>query len=140
METVVIKGERFELELAADPKSRQTGLMNRSSIPDHGGMLFVFPDSEVGMQGFWMGNCLIDMDVIFLDPHGRVTAMHTMKAQAPRRPDESEADYDRRMPRYSSAYPAQFAIELQAGTFERLGVRVDERIDLDLRRLKALAR
>jgi uncharacterized membrane protein (UPF0127 family) len=111
--------------------------MHRTEVPADGGMLFVFPESEV--RSFWMGNCLVDIDVIFLDPRGRVTAVHRMKAQPPRRADESEADYDRRMPRYWSAYPAQFAIELKAGTLDRLGVKVEDRIDLDLDRLKRLA-
>lgn len=140
IEQVVIGGETFALEVSADSQSRQHGLMERTEIPDHGGMLFVFPDNEVVVQNFWMGNCPIDMDILFLDPRGVVTAAHRMKAEPPRSPNESEAEYDRRMPRYSSGYPAQFAIELKAGTIERLRIRVDDRIRLDLDRLKAMAR
>jgi uncharacterized membrane protein (UPF0127 family) len=80
------------------------------------------------------------MDIIYLDARGTITAMHRMKAEAPRRGDESESQYDARMPRYSSALPAQFAIELKAGTLDRLGVEVDNRIELDLKRLKSLAK
>jgi uncharacterized membrane protein (UPF0127 family) len=79
------------------------------------------------------------MDIIYVDPAGYVTATHHMKAESPRGADESETEYDRRMPRYSSAYPAQFAIELQAGSLERLNVRVEDKIALDTARLKAMA-
>jgi uncharacterized membrane protein (UPF0127 family) len=36
-------------------------------------------------------------------------------------------------------YATQFAIELRAGSIERLGVNVDDKIELDLARLKAMA-
>jgi uncharacterized membrane protein (UPF0127 family) len=139
-EKVVIGGHTFELELAIDPKSREKGLMHRDHIDDNGGMLFVFPDSQVAVQNFWMGHCLVDMDIIYLDRKGTVTAVHRMKAQQPQREGESDADYKRRIPHYSSGYPAQFAIELQGGWLDRLKVRVDQRIELDLARLKAMAR
>lgn len=139
-EKVVIGGETFELELAVDTESRQRGLMHRDHIDEHGGMLFVFPDREVRVLNFWMGHCLVDMDLIFLDRRGIVTAVHRMKAQEPQRPDESDAAYEQRIKHYSSGYPAQFAIEVKAGTLDRLKVRVDDRIPLDFARLKAMAR
>ncbi len=137
-ETVVIAGRTFHLELAADPASREQGLMYRESIPEDGGMLFVFPAARP--QSFWMGNCLVDMDIIFLDSQARVTAMHDMKAEPPRGDSESEAAYRARMPGYSSVYPAQFAIELQDGWLERLGLQVEDKIPLDVDRLKRVAR
>lgn len=139
-EQVVINGETFTLEVAADDASREMGLMHRTEIPDHGGMLFVFPDSKVKVQEFWMGHCPIDMDIIYLDGMGGVTATHRMKAEPPQGPDETDDDYKQRMPDYSSGYPAQFAIELKAGTLDRLKIAVDDRITLALPHLKAMAR
>ena len=141
-EPVTIAGETFALELAVDDAHRADGLMNRTSIPDHGGMLFVFPDSKVQVQSFWMKNCVVDMDIIYLDSRGRITAMHHMKALPPKWNDETEPEYESRVSerRYLSGYPAQFAIELQAGTLDRLHLQVDQKIDLDLARLKAMAR
>jgi hypothetical protein len=137
-ERVTIDGETFRLELAADPVSRTQGLMHRASIPADGGMLFVFPRPD--HRSFWMGYCLVDIDVIFLDAQGRITAMHQMKAEPPRQADESRLDYERRLHhvQYWSNYPAQFAIELKGGTLDRLDIEVDEKIDLDLKRLKAM--
>jgi uncharacterized membrane protein (UPF0127 family) len=135
--TVEIAGERFTLEIAADDESRARGLQGRMGIPADGGMLFVFPRPL--RQAFWMEDCLVDIDVIYLDAQGRVTAAHTMKVEPPRRSTETEAAYQRRLRKYPSVYPAQFAIELKAGTIDRLGIGIDRKIELDLPRLKAMA-
>ena len=111
--------------------------MGVTSIDPAGGMLFVFPKSEV--RSFWMKNCVIDMDIVFVDGQGRVTAIHTMVVEPPQLADESDLAYQRRLTPYSSRYPSQFAIELRAGTAERLGIGFDDRIDLDVERLRALA-
>jgi hypothetical protein len=65
-----------------------------------------------------------------------------MAALPPRREDETELAYDARMREksYWSRLPAQFAIELQSGWLDRLDLAVDDRIELDLQRLKAAAR
>lgn len=137
-ESITISGHTFDLELSLDEAARTEGLMYRQSIPETGGMLFVFPESEI--RSFWMGNCLIDIDLIFLDARGRVTALHRMKRAEPRGEGESDFAYRNRMPSYWSNYPAQFAIELHAGWLDQLNLHVDDRIELDLDRLKELAR
>ncbi len=137
-EVLWIGGERFRLEVAADPATRRHGLMQRASLEPDGGMLFIFPDAR--LRSFWMGHCLIDIDVIFLDAGARVTALHAMRAEAPQGPEESDAAYRQRMPGYGSVRPAQYAIELRGGTLARLPLRVGDRIELDSGRLAARAR
>ena len=136
-EQVVIAGEQFKLEVAQDEVMRTKGMMGRTEIASDGGMLFIFPTSQV--RSFWMGNSLVDIDNMFLDRDGRVTAIHTMKTEDPRKEDETEVAYKTRMPGYSSVYATQFAIELHAGSIQRLGVDVDDKLELDLARLKAMA-
>ena len=97
----------------------------------------MFPDAQV--RRFWMLDCVIDMDILFLDPLGIVTAVHHMKAD-PQRPGESRDAYLGRLKLYPSVAPAQFAIELKAGTADRLGIKTGQKIELDRRRLKSLAR
>ena len=135
---VTIKGRAFTLEVAADAASIERGLMNRETIPQGTGMIFIFPDAQP--RNFWMKDCLTDIDIMFLDAAGRVTATHRMKTEPPRRADETDQDYGRRLPSYPSRWPAQFAIELPAGTLEQLNVRFEDKIELDVDRLKALAR
>ena len=136
-EQVIIAGELFHLDVASDDSTRTKGLMGRTEIASDGGMLFIFPTSQV--RSFWMGYCLVDIDVMFLDSKGRITATHTMKVEDPRRENESELYYSVRLADYPSVYATQFAIELRAGSIERLGVAVDDKIELDLARLKAMA-
>jgi uncharacterized membrane protein (UPF0127 family) len=86
-----------------------------------------------------MEDCLVDMDIIFLDPQGRVTAAHEMKVEPPRRSNETQPAYQRRLRGYRSVYPAQFASERRAGAIARLDIGIERKIGLDLPRLKAMA-
>lgn len=126
---IEIKGERYLLEMALDEPTRRRGLSGRTSIAPGKGMIFAHPRQEV--LGYWMWECLVDMDIFYLDRNGLVTATHRMKMEPPRRPDESELAYQRRLPRYSSVRPAMFAIELPAGSLDRLDLRAGDRIEFD---------
>lgn len=128
---VTIAGERFELDLALNDAQRTRGLMGVEHLDPNEGMLFVFPDLQP--RRFWMKDCLIQIDVIFLDDRGRIVRMHTMDPPAP-----GTRDSDLRT--YPSVYPARFAIELAGGRAEALGLSAGDQIDLPLERLKAMAR
>lgn len=138
VERVEVGGETFTFEIAADDASRTRGLGGRTSLAADEGMLFIFPDAQ--MRSFWMYDCLIPIDIAYLDPLGTVTAVYTMPFEPPRAENESEADYAARLPRYPSRFPAQFVLEFPAGTIDRIGLAPMSRVDLDTRRLKTLAR
>lgn len=123
-----IGGRKFQLEVADDFEEIVRGLMERESLPADGGMLFVF--SDVRHHSFWMKNTKIPLDVAFIDAFGVITAIHTMKIEPPRRPGESQYDYENRLPLYPSRRSAAFAIEVNAGTFEELGVVAGDKIDI----------
>ncbi|MBX3359511.1 MAG: DUF192 domain-containing protein [Phycisphaeraceae bacterium] len=133
-----IAGKKFFLEIVADNDSRMKGLMHRDHIDDDGGMIFVFPFPD--RQAFWMGNCEVDMDILYLDSSGRVVSTAEMKKERPRGPDETEQQYDARMPRYPSRFAAQFAIEVQAGMVKRLGVKAGDLVQFDHEGLKKRAK
>ena len=128
---VTIDGRDFELELALDAASRLQGLSDRESIAPDGGMLFVFPDSDE--RTFVMRKCLVPIDILFLDTNGRVVATHAMEVEPY---DTSEWS----LKRYSSRWPAQFAIEIQGGMLEQLEVASGDQIALPLESLKNRAR
>ena len=135
---VTLGGETFELELALDPHSRFRGLSGRAAVPADGGMLFVHPSPRpVAMV---MRHCPVPIDVAFLDAWGRVLSRFSMKPEPPRRTDESEREYEARLPRYASGWPAQFAIELAGGRLSELGIEVGQRLDIDHRALAARAK
>ena len=114
------------MELAMDNQTRARGLMNRKELPEDGGMLFLFRQEK--LQSFWMKDTLIPLDIVFLDAKGTITAIHTMKVE-PRRRNESDERYGRRLRPYSSVRPAIAAIELNAGMAESLGLRPGAKIE-----------
>ena len=138
VERVTLNDRSFDLELAMAPTSRRNGLGGRETLPENGGMFFVFPDAQ--LRRFWMFDCVMPIDIAFIDPIGYVTAIHTMPHQELRGEKESLLDYESRLPGYSSAYPAQFAIELKPGSFESLGIAVGDRISIPPERLKTLGK
>lgn len=117
---VTIRQVPFDLEVAADPESRERGLSGRERLPARGGMLFVFPD-EVP-RAFWMRDCLIDLGLVFLDGEGRVVAVYEMQKEPPRAAHESESAYLSRLRRYASGAPARYAIEVRSGVVSSLGI------------------
>lgn len=132
-----IAGEAFELEVAADNATRFRGLGGRASLPDRRGMIFAFPFSE--RLEFVMRDCLMDIDIAYLDNDGVVLTLHEMVIE-PRDEDEADADYERRLVRYPSRFPARFAVEVRGGLFRELGVQVGDVIVFDGAALKKQAR
>ena len=59
------------VELATTPEGRQLGLMYRDSLAPGKGMLFVFP--KAGLQGFWMRNTKIPLDIVYIADDGRMS-------------------------------------------------------------------
>ena len=135
---VTIAGKTFELELVFDTNTRTTGLMNKTSIPDNGGMLFVFPDATI--RSFWMKNCFVAIDLLFLDSRGTITALHEMPIEPAQGVDESDWSYDGRLAHYWSNSPSRYAIELSAGSIKQLKLRINDRVELDLPYLNSIAR
>ena len=133
-----IAGKPFALTVSASDATRTRGLGGVARIEEDGGMVFVFPNSE--MRGFWMKDCVTDMDIVYLDPLGYVTAIHTMRKEPPRGPSESAFAYESRLPRYTSLLPAQYAIELRAGRAAELGLRTSQKVAIDEKALKAALR
>lgn len=136
--TVEIAGKMYTLELALTRSSRERGLMDRTDLSDEDGMLFVFPDAAE--RSFWMKNCYIDIDLIFLDSRGTVMSLHRMVFEAPKDKSESPWMYERRLEHYWSNGPSRFAIELSAGSLDRLQIGVNDMIVLDVSFLKKIAR
>ena len=136
---VAIKDFVFpQLELALTEDEHARGLMQRQEIPEDGGMIFVFDDDKE--RSFWMKNTLVELDILYLDQHGRIVSMHTMPPEPPRRPDESEWAYNMRLPTYPSRGLARYAIELKGGQANMIGCRVGDQVDLGVAELQRLRR
>ncbi len=118
---MVIGNRTYTLEIAADPPRRQIGLMQRESMPENHGMIFIFPDEQP--RSFWMKNTLIPLDILFLNTQGDIVSIGFME------PHTGRAD---------SGAPARYAIELNAGQAKQAGVAPGDRLTLpeDILRMK----
>ena len=114
--TMQIGRQTFILEIADTEPLRNTGLMNRDSMPANHGMLFVFQE-EIPRE-FWMKNTRIPLDILFLDGNGKVVASKSMKP------------YD--LNTTTSEAPAKYAIELNAGAATSSGVAVGDQLNIPL--------
>jgi len=131
VQRVEIGGEVFELELALTHATRFRGLSGREHIAPDGGMLFVFP--REAERAFVMRECLVPIDILFLDPRGRVLNTHAMQVEPAGTPESQ-------LKRYASKGKSSLVIELAGGTVDRLGVEAGNTIALPTLELKRRAR
>lgn len=99
---------RVEVEIAATAGTRARGMMWRKELAEGKGMLFLFPHEEV--QGFWMRNTLIPLDMIFITSDLRVAGI---VSRAVPRSLESR----------SVGVPSQYVLEVPGGWTEKVGIR-----------------
>jgi uncharacterized membrane protein (UPF0127 family) len=102
---VLPSGHEFSLEVADDDVSRQRGYMGREKIGPREGMIFVFP--EDGRHSFWMKNCKIPLDMVWLDGNRRVVWV-----AADRQPCPAKGD----CPSIVPPFVARYVLEFAAGT------------------------
>ena len=79
--TLVLKTDsgdhNFNIEVATTDQERALGLMFRRSLPENGGMLFLYDQPQPAAM--WMKNTLIPLDMVFISPEGKV---HRIEANA----------------------------------------------------------
>ena len=112
---------RLLLEVARTSEERARGLMERSSLPQDWGMFFVY--EEEGLLRFWMRDTLIPLDILFLDSMGSVVDVQTMVPEPGVAPELLRT--------YTSAAPARYALEVNAGVAAACGVEVGSQVALD---------
>ena len=58
----IINNQHIPLEIMYTPQAKSVGMMGRDNL--EGGMLFPF--DSVGERSFWMKNCIIPLDILFI--------------------------------------------------------------------------
>ncbi len=117
-EVIFPDGTRVSVEIAATDAERQRGLMFRTHLAPNEGMIFIF--DEVGFYPFWMKNTLIPLDMIWLDPDGRVVSI---AASVP----PCKADP---CPTYPPSADALYVVEVVSGFTKKHGVKIGDRLIL----------
>ena len=117
---VVLRGQSFTVELAETEDKQALGLMFRDSMADDHGMLFLFPVEAT--RRFWMRNTRIPLDIFYFDANRQL-----LNVAENARPCRS-----RNCPRYLSAGPAKYVLELNGGKAAELGVRPGDELELHI--------
>jgi len=107
---VLPDGWKLTLELAVTQEETAQGLMFRPRLAPDRGMLFVFEQERI--PSFWMKNTLIPLDIVFLDPSGRVVDI-----SADARPCTGEP-----CPQYLPRTPALAVLEINSGAAASHGI------------------
>ncbi len=107
----------YEVEMALTGGQQSSGLMGRTHMEDHEGMLFVFGDN--GSRTFWMKDTLIPLDMIFIAHDGTINHIHhSAKPQ-----DTSKITSDR---------PAMAVLEINGGLAGMLGIKEGDKVIHDI--------
>ncbi|WP_297511877.1 DUF192 domain-containing protein [uncultured Caulobacter sp.] len=64
---------RFQVEIAATLAEQKRGLMFRKALAPDRGMLFVYKRPQPA--AYWMKNTLIPLDIIFIQPDGKILSI-----------------------------------------------------------------
>jgi len=119
-----INGNKIALEVARTRKEVEHGLMERESMPEDHGMVFLFRPSRP--ERFWMVNCLMSLDMIFVKD-GRIV---TISEEAP----PHRLGPPNRAPLYPSEGPVVVSevIEVNPGYCKRHGIKSGDTVKLTL--------
>ena len=107
---------RFRVEVARTQEQRTMGLMERTSLSDSAGMLFLYDRDEPATSGFWMFRTRIPLDIAFMDSTGQIVAIRQM---AP-----CTATLMSGCPSYEPGAPYRAALEVNQGVFARHGIAI----------------
>ena len=107
-------GTKILSEPKLDAQSQAVGMMYRDSLPNGRGMLF-FQTKPV-QQAYWMHNCRIPLDIVWLDETKKVVEI-VRDAPPCQKPEEQ-------CPAYGGHKLAQYVLELNGGEAKRHGIAV----------------
>jgi uncharacterized membrane protein (UPF0127 family) len=83
-------------------------------------MVFVYPTPQP--SAFWMKNCLIHLDIIWLSKNGRI--LHMLENVPP--------CYGKKCKTYSYNGNAKYVLELHHHTISRFALKTGDRIDISI--------
>ena len=112
--TLVVNDVELSTEIAQHVRQRYMGLSFREKLPANAGMLFVYPREQ--MLTFTMRNTLLPLTIAYLSKDLVINEFHEM----PVGPDQF----------FPSKIPAQYALEVNQGWFEKNGIAVGDQVTI----------
>jgi uncharacterized protein len=103
------------VEVADSREEWSVGLMNRESLPEDAGMIFLFPEDRRG--GFWMKDTLIPLSIAFVAAGGEILRILDME---PCRADPCKI--------YDPGVTYRSALEVNQGAFADWGAQEGDRL------------
>jgi uncharacterized membrane protein (UPF0127 family) len=103
---------QIDTQVAQTPDQRSIGLMFRSEMPAHEGMLFVF--EQPSTQCFWMKNTLLPLTAAFVADDGTIVNLADMKPQS--------------TDSHCSSKPVRFVLEMHQGWFAKKRFKAGSRL------------
>ena len=102
------------VEVARSPEEQQKGLMHRKDLAADRGMLFAYDRDD--RRRFWMKNTRVPLSIAFISSEGVITEIQDLTPLSLRS--------------VVSRYSVRYALEVNQGYFERIGVGPGARITL----------
>ncbi|MCR4821993.1 MAG: DUF192 domain-containing protein [Treponema sp.] len=102
-------------EIASTFEERRNGFMFRQTIPDGTGMLFIFEEEQV--LDFWMKNTPHPLSIAYIEKNGRIHDILDMMPYS--------------LANVSSSGKVLYALEVPQGWFQKVDVKVGDRLRLD---------
>ena len=107
--------QTIDVEFAKNEMERSLGLMYRSSMDEHQGMWFIFP--EEAPRSFYMRNTEIPLDIIYLDKDKKIVSI----AKNARPYDETSLPSEK---------PAMYVLEINGGLADKWGIDKGDRVEV----------
>jgi len=110
---LAINGNTLHVEVARTTEEQARGLMFRKRMPEDHGMLFPYESDR--RLSFWMKDTIIPLSIAFISADGVIKEIYDMKPGSLRE--------------IVSRQSVRYALEVNQGAFERLGVNVGDTVD-----------
>jgi uncharacterized protein len=104
---------RFQIELAISEAQQAQGMMFRQKMAPDAGMLFVYKAPQA--SAFWMENTYIPLDMLFIEPDGRIERIIANAAPLTTTPRQGPAK-------------TKAVLEINGGLAAKLGIRTGDKV------------
>lgn len=118
--SVIVGDTVFPSELAVNSVERTKGLSDRDVLEPGTGMLFIFEDRQA--SSFWMRKMRFSLDFVWISEDCRVVDI-TKDVPFPKPGTETSS-----LPSYSSAVPAAYNLEINAGEANKFGIGIGDAV------------